>query len=140
MLSPFARAIRNLLFIVEEFTRVVNMLFIIVTSARIVKIVYFFKVDLATEREQQLTTVRGLTKAWPMVERQIGHRKSRLVLSARFPAVTWRSRSVAFSQISLIIQAEMRSLELPQRFTIFLSYSKWGFYSLNNRGNETSAV
>ena len=61
MLSPFARAIRNLLFIVEEFTRVVNMLFIIVTSARIVKIVYFFKVDLATEREQQLTTVRGLT-------------------------------------------------------------------------------
>ena len=63
MLSPFARAIRNLLFIVEEFTRIVNMLFIIVTSARIVKIVYFFKVDLATEREQQLTTVRGLTKA-----------------------------------------------------------------------------
>ena len=61
MLSPFARAIRNLLFIVEEFTRVVTMLFIIVTSARIVKIVYFFKVDLATEREQQLTTVRGLT-------------------------------------------------------------------------------
>ena len=35
--------------------------------------------------------------AWPIAERQIGHRKSRLVLSARFPVVNWRSRSVAKS-------------------------------------------
>ena len=35
--------------------------------------------------------------AWPMVERQIGHRKSSLVLSARFPVVNWRSRPVAKS-------------------------------------------
>ena len=35
--------------------------------------------------------------AWPMVERQIGHRKSSLVLSARFPFVKWRSRAVAKS-------------------------------------------
>ena len=31
--------------------------------------------------------------AWPMTERQIGHRKSSLVLSARFSCVKWRSRS-----------------------------------------------
>ena len=30
--------------------------------------------------------------AWPMAERQIGHRKSCLVLSVRFPVVNWRSR------------------------------------------------
>ena len=35
--------------------------------------------------------------AWPMAERQIGHRKSCLVLSARFPVVNWRSRPVAKS-------------------------------------------
>ena len=35
--------------------------------------------------------------AWPMAEWQIGHRKSSLVLSARFPVVKWRSRSVAKS-------------------------------------------
>ena len=34
-------------------------------------------------------------QAWPMAERQIGHRKSSLVLYARFPVVKWRSRSVA---------------------------------------------
>ena len=32
-----------------------------------------------------------------MVERQIGHRKSSLVLSARFPVVNWRSRPDAKS-------------------------------------------
>ena len=32
-----------------------------------------------------------------MAEQQIGHRKSRSVLSARFPVVIWRSRSVAKS-------------------------------------------
>ena len=35
--------------------------------------------------------------AWSMAERQIGHRKSRLVLPARFPVVNWRSCSVAKS-------------------------------------------
>ena len=35
--------------------------------------------------------------AWPMAERQIGHRKSCLVLSARFPVANWRSRPVAKS-------------------------------------------
>ena len=34
---------------------------------------------------------------WPMEEQQIEHRKSRLVLSARFPALNWRFRSVAKS-------------------------------------------
>ena len=32
-----------------------------------------------------------------MAERQIGDRKSSLVLSARFPDVKWRSRAVAKS-------------------------------------------
>ena len=35
--------------------------------------------------------------AWPMAEWQIGHWKSSLVFSARFPVVKWRSRSVAKS-------------------------------------------
>ena len=39
--------------------------------------------------------------AWPMAERQIGHRKSSLVLFARFPVVKWRSRSVAKSAAGL---------------------------------------
>ena len=34
---------------------------------------------------------------WPMTERQIGYRKSNLVLSARLPVVKWRSRPVAKS-------------------------------------------
>ena len=37
--------------------------------------------------------------AWPMAQRQIGHRKSSLVLTARFPVVKWRSRSVAKSAL-----------------------------------------
>ena len=32
-----------------------------------------------------------------MAERQIGHQKSSLFLSARFPSIKWRSRSVAKS-------------------------------------------
>ena len=35
--------------------------------------------------------------AWPMAERQIGHRKSCLVLSVLFSVVNWRSRPVAKS-------------------------------------------
>ena len=35
--------------------------------------------------------------AWPMAERQIEHRKSRLVISTRFLVVNWRSRPVAKS-------------------------------------------
>jgi len=59
------------------------------------------KADLATERERQLTTGRanqttGLTNGraanW--------QRKSCLVLSARFPVVNWRSRSVSLTAAS----------------------------------------
>ena len=35
--------------------------------------------------------------AWPMAERQIGHWKSCLVISARFPVGNWRSHSFAKS-------------------------------------------
>ena len=38
--------------------------------------------------------------AWPIAERQIDYRKSRLVLSACFPVVNWRSHSVAKSAFS----------------------------------------
>ena len=54
--------------------------------------------DLATERNvswRRRVQIKQL--AWPMTVRQIGHRKSSLVLSARFPVVKWRSRSVAKS-------------------------------------------
>ena len=50
-------------------------------------------INLATERERQRAQIKQ--PAWPMVELQIGHRKSRLVLSARFSFVNGRSRSVA---------------------------------------------
>ena len=54
--------------------------------------------DLATERNvswRRRAQIKQL--GWPMPVRQIGHRKSSLVLSARFPVVKWRSRSVAKS-------------------------------------------
>ena len=38
-----------------------------------------------------------------MAERQIGHRKSSLVFSARFPVVKWRSRAVAKSAYYLYV-------------------------------------
>ena len=48
--------------------------------------------EIATERERQLTTAREIKQlALPMAERQIGHRKS------RFAVVNWRSRPVAKS-------------------------------------------
>ena len=37
-----------------------------------------------------------------MAQRQIGHRQSSLVLTARFPVVKWRSRSVAKSAYYLV--------------------------------------
>ena len=54
--------------------------------------------DLATERNvswRRRAQIKQL--GWPMTVRQIGNRKSSLVLSARFPVVKWRSRSVAKS-------------------------------------------
>ena len=54
--------------------------------------------DLATEQNVSWRLRAQIKKlGWPMTERQIGHRKSSLVLSARFPVVKWRSRSVAKS-------------------------------------------
>ena len=46
--------------------------------------------------------------AWAMAEMQIWHRKSRLVFSARFPVINWRSRSDAKSG------SERSSLVPPQ--------------------------
>ena len=51
------------------------------------------KADLATERELD----NGARKSNNWLEWQTGHRKSSLVLSARFPVVKWLSRSVAKS-------------------------------------------
>ena len=44
-----------------------------------------------------------------MAEGQIGHRKSSLVLSARFPVVKWRSRSVTKSAYYLNMDREFKS-------------------------------
>ena len=56
----------------------------------------FQSADAATERQNQNVSWRRRVQikqlAWSMAERQIGHRKSCLVLSSRFPALNWRSR------------------------------------------------
>ena len=49
-------------------------------------------------KERRRAQIKQL--AWPMAEWQIRHRKSRFVLSARFPVVNGRSRSVACSRRS----------------------------------------
>ena len=49
-------------------------------------------------KERRRAQIKQL--AWPMAEWQIRHRKSRFVLSARFPVVNGRSRSVAWSRRS----------------------------------------
>ena len=54
--------------------------------------------DLLTGRERQMTTARAnLTSDLTNAERQIGYRKSCLVLSARFPVVNRSSHPVAKS-------------------------------------------
>ena len=56
----------------------------------------FQSADAATERQNENVSWRRRVQikqlAWSMAERQIGHRKSCLVLSSRFPALNWRSR------------------------------------------------
>ena len=50
------------------------------------------------ERERQLTTRAQIKQlAWLMAERQIGHRKLSLALSAGFPVVKWRSNDTGAS-------------------------------------------
>ena len=56
----------------------------------------FQSADAATERQNENVSWRRRVQikqlAWSMAERQIGHRKSCLVLSSRFPDLNWRSR------------------------------------------------
>ena len=56
----------------------------------------FQSADAATERQNENVSWRRRVQikqlAWSMAELQIGHRKSCLVLSWRFPALIWRSR------------------------------------------------
>ena len=49
--------------------------------------------------------LRGQIKllAWPMAELQIAHRKSNLVLSARFPVVKWTPRQNVYACVRLSI-------------------------------------
>ena len=56
--------------------------------------------------------------AWPIAERQIGHRKSSLVLSARFHVVKWRSRSVAKSAYYKVTQETGSELVLRNSPTV----------------------
>ena len=55
-----------------------------------------------------------------MAEQQIGHRKSSLVLSARFPVVKWRPRSVAKSTylLEIIITKNTDPLSNPGSLTL----------------------
>ena len=59
-----------------------------------------------------------------MAERQIGHRKSRLVLSARFPIVNWRFRSVAKSAYFALNKAVILYFLDPLFLTISTVFEK----------------
>ena len=79
--------------------------------------------------------------AWPMAERQIEHRKSCLVLSARFPVVNWRSSPVAksakWNDDSTLILKETRRKTLSQKgYQDFIKSIQWKFFrhsALENR-------
>ena len=49
-----------------------------------------------------------------MAERQIGHRKSWLVFSKRFPVVNWRSRPVAKSYVLAVFSSARLDLWFDQ--------------------------
>ena len=77
--------------------------------------------DSATDRERQLTTASanrttGLTSG----RRANWHRRSCLVLSARFPVVNWRSRSVAKSAIN---HPSTASLEMQVLFVLLQDWN-----------------
>ena len=94
-------AMRSLLFIVEEFVRVVNMLFIIVTSAKVESCklgtsLRFGQAKRASReraprgfaaRSRVLVRLVSLAQIGELARRLIGHRKSRLVCSEPFPVV-----------------------------------------------------
>ena len=61
-------------------------------SAFAIRLIYQQNGNVSWRRRSQIKQL-----AWPMAERWIGHWKSRLVFSERFPVVNWRSRSVAKS-------------------------------------------
>ena len=58
----------------------------------IIRLIYQQNGNVSWRRRAQIKQL-----AWPMAERQIGHRKSSLVIFARFSVVKRRSRSVAKS-------------------------------------------
>ena len=62
--------------------------------------------------------------AWPMAQRQIGHRKSSLVLTVLFPVVKWRSCFVA--KISLITKRAVPCVGSVQT-ECTVPLSSWGF-------------
>ena len=86
------------------------------------------KADLATERERQLRRRAQIKQLeWPIAERQIEHRKSRLVLSARFPVVDWRSRSVAKSALTFSYDDQCWELLRPFAPAVHRHFSDlWG--------------
>ena len=69
-----------------------------------------------------------------MAERQIGHRKSRLVLfSARFPVVNWRSRPVAKSAYFCYVYLPFwELLEWQSRW----SFPQTNFLDSDNKHND----
>ena len=75
-------------------------------SSRVVstRLIYQQNGNVSWRRRTQIKQL-----ACPMAEWQIGHRKSSLVLSARFPVVKWRSRSVTKSAYYLNMDREFKS-------------------------------
>ena len=69
-----------------------------------------------------------------MAERQIEHRKSCLVLSARFPVVNWRSRPVAKSAYCIESHTRFKNtndkwFEYNSTKTIFFDFTAIAFIS-----------
>ena len=74
-----------------------------------------------------------LDQAWPMAEREIGNRKSSLVLFARFPVVKWRSRSVAKSAFIINPKPTTKATAVTGAGISFLGNSFLKKFSLHNR-------
>ena len=76
-----------------------------------------------------------------MAERQIGNRKSCLVLSARFPVVNWRSRPVAKSayyyMAGSVSKRKIQDQSISSRSRVYRLYKSFSFTEKQPRKPET---
>ena len=90
--------------------------------------------DLAMQQNGNVSWQRrGQIKqlAWPMAERQIGHRKPSLVLSGRFPVVKWRV------PVLLLNQPNLAAVTSSETFDRFIPLSNLQENINNNHHNTT---